>query len=288
GSDRPATDPAGAGITPAGASRAGAIVPTRAGGPAAGAGDRREALPDALYLAFEDCFRGREEEIRARLADYVGLFEGTRDVADIGCGRGEFLELLRERGIGARGVDANPAMVAACRARGLSAEVGDALAWLEARPEASLGGLFAAQVVEHFEPAYLVRFLREAARALAPGARIVLETVNPVSWVAFSGSFLRDPTHAAALHPVTLKFLLVAAGFEEVEIRFRSPLAERDRLRRLPALPAPPPGAPAEVRRLAELVEAFNLNMERLNDVLFAPLDYAAIGRKTAGGGPAA
>ncbi|HWP98890.1 MAG TPA: class I SAM-dependent methyltransferase, partial [Vicinamibacterales bacterium] len=248
--------------------------------PRPGPADRRAALPDALYLAFEDCFRGREEDVRARLAGYVDLFEGAREVVDIGCGRGEFLELLGARGIPARGVDASPAMIRACRARGLEAEMADALAWLEARPDASLGGLFAAQVVEHFEPGYLLRFLREAARALAPGARIVLETINPTSWIAFSGSFVRDPTHAAPLHPVTLKFLLVAAGFEEVEIRFRSPLDDRDRLRRLSPSPPPPPDAPAEARRLAELIEAFNFNMERLNDVLFAPLDYAAIGRR--------
>ena len=231
-------------------------------------------------MAFEDCFRGSEEEIRARQADYVQLFSGASDVIDAGCGRGEFLSLLKEAGISARGVDLNAEMVELCRARGLAAEHADAVTLLEGLADQSVGGLFAAQVVEHLPPDRLIALLRAAGRALRPGARLVLETINPSCWVAFFDSFLRDLTHARPLHPDTLKFLVIASGFGDAEVRFRTPIPEADRLRRVAPLAEPSPSAPPDARRLAELVAAFNLNMERLNDRLFTHLDYAVVARR--------
>jgi SAM-dependent methyltransferase len=237
---------------------------------------------DHTYLGFEDCFRGSEAEIRARQADYVALFSGARDVLDAGCGRGEFLSLLHEAGISARGVDRNAEMVEACRARGLAAEHADAVAYLRDLRDESLGGLFAAQVVEHLPPDRLLALLREAGRVLRPGARLVLETINPSCWVAFFEGFIRDLTHAKPLHPDTLKFLVVASGFTGVEVRFRTPVPEPDRLRRVAPLgaPAASASASAEARQIADLVAAFNLNMERLNDRLFTHLDYAIVARR--------
>ena len=110
------------------------------------------------------------------------LFEGASDVLDVGCGRGEFLELLRAKGISARGIDLNEEMAAVCRERGLDATAGDALSYLLAQPDGSLGGLFAAQVVEHLEPDYLMRFLEAAYHKLRPGSKIVLETINAACW----------------------------------------------------------------------------------------------------------
>ena len=111
------------------------------------------------YVGFEDRFRGSEDEIRARLEFYVPHFAGASDVLDVGCGRGEFLDLMREHGIKARGLDQNGAMVEVCRERGLEAAQGDALEYLTSLPDASLGGLIAVQVVEHLQPDYLVRLL---------------------------------------------------------------------------------------------------------------------------------
>ena len=104
------------------------------------------------YVGFEDRFRGSETEIRARLADYVPYFTGSSNVLDVGCGRGEFLDLLKATGVSARGLDLNPEMVEVCRARGLEASTGDALGYLAELPDESLGGLLAIQVVEHLEP----------------------------------------------------------------------------------------------------------------------------------------
>ena len=235
-------------------------------------------IADATYVGFEDCFRGSEDEIRARQSDYVALFQGASDVVDAGCGRGEFLSLLREAGVTARGVDLNLEMVEACRTRGLTAEQGDVVEYVESLPGESIGGLFAAQVVEHLPPDRLVRFLRAGGRALRPDGRLVVETINPSCWVAFFESFIKDLTHVRPLHADTLKFLVIAAGFTDVETRFRTPIPEGDRLRRVAAMPAPSAGGDAS--RLYGLIEAFNLNMERLNDRNFTHLDYAIVARR--------
>jgi len=222
------------------------------------------------YVGFEDAFRGSSEDIGRRLRDYVPIFAGASDVLDIGCGRGEFLALLRESGIAARGIDLNDAMVAVCREKGFEAAKADALSYLRGVPRGSLGGLFAAQVVEHLEPAYLTRLLEAAFEALRPGAPIVLETINPACWFAFFESYLRDITHVRPLHPDTLKFLLIASGFQQIEIRYRAPYPEHEKLQPLPASVA-----------LGDSVDTLNANVEKLNQLLFTHLDYAAIGRRS-------
>ena len=130
-----------------------------------------EALDAYTYVGFENRFRGSEAEIRGRQVDYAPLFDGASNILDVGCGRGEFLDVLRERGITARGLDLNGEMVEVCRSHGLEAEVGDALAYLRGLPDASLGGMFAAQVIEHLDPQYLIRLLAVAFQKLRPGSK---------------------------------------------------------------------------------------------------------------------
>jgi SAM-dependent methyltransferase len=221
------------------------------------------------YVGFEDAFRGSSEDIQRRLRDYVPIFAGASDVLDIGCGRGEFLGLLRESGVAGRGIDLNDAMVAVCREKGFEAAKADALSYLRGVPAGSLGGLFAAQVVEHLEPAYLTRLLEAAFEALRPGAPIVLETINPACWFAFFESYLRDITHVRPLHPDTLKFLLIASGFQQIEIRYRAPYPEHEKLQPLAAAAA-----------LGDSVDTLNANVEKINRLLFTHLDYAAIGTR--------
>ena len=160
------------------------------------------------YVGFEDRFRGSREAIRARLESYLPFFVGATDVLDVGCGRGEFLELLAGAGVRARGLDLNHEMAELCRARGLEVAEADAVGYLTTLPDASLGGIFAAQVVEHLQPAYLLRFLELAFHKVRPGGRVVLETLNPACWVAFFDSYIRDITHVWPLHPETLKYLV--------------------------------------------------------------------------------
>jgi len=227
------------------------------------------------YVGFEDQFRGSPEEIRTRLADYLPCFDGASEVLDIGCGRGEFLQLLGERGVKARGIDINHEMVEACRDKGLNVVEGDALEYLESLPEASLGGLFAAQVVEHLEPDRLIALLGVAFGKLRPGSRVVLETINPACWAAFFDSYIRDLTHVRPIHPETLKYLLQASGFQAPEIRYRSPYPEFARLQ--------PVAIPEAARQpsgdwsLLDVAEAFNENVEKLNAKLFTHRDYAVV-----------
>jgi SAM-dependent methyltransferase len=234
-----------------------------------------ESLNAYKYVGFENQFRGSREAIRQRLESYLPCFEGAADVLDVGCGRGEFLDLLTAHGVNARGIDLNHEMVEECRARGFDATEADVVSYLQSLPDASLGGLFAAQVVEHLEPSYLLRFLELAFHKLKPGSRIVLETLNPACWVAFFESYIRDITHRWPLHPETLKYLVLASGFTSAAIEWRSPIAPADRLQ--------PVRVPADGdARLTDVVDAFNANVERLNARLFTFMDYAIVAGKGA------
>ena len=229
------------------------------------------ALDAYKYVGFENQFRGSQEIIRARLKSYLPYFDGASDVLDVGCGRGEFLDLLTARGIGGRGLDLNHEMVEVCRARGLEVAEGDVVSYLDALPDQSLGGLIAVQVVEHLQPGDLLRVLELAFHKLRPGAPIVLETLNPACWTAFFDSFIRDITHVWPLHPDTLRYLVLASGFSTARIEYRSPVAPSDRLQPVALDPASP---------MADLAEAFNTNVEKLNARLFTFLDYAIVARK--------
>lgn len=236
---------------------------------------RPDAVNAFTYVGFEDRFRGSEDVVRERQLFYLPLFEGASDVLEIGCGRGEFLALLTSRGITARGLDINHEMVEICRRSGLTVDEGDALAYLGGLADQSAGGLFAAQVAEHFQPGYLMRFLDTAYHKLRPGSRIVLETLNPACWSAFFDSYIRDVTHAWPLHPETLRYLVMASGFQKVEVQYLSPYPKEARLQAV--------SLPAEAGLgLAgqHLVETFNENVERLNGLLFGFRDYAVIGER--------
>ncbi|MEO5895110.1 MAG: methyltransferase domain-containing protein, partial [Vicinamibacterales bacterium] len=169
----------------------GTPAPGHPGTPAPG------TLDSYKYVGFEDQFRGSRAVIRERLESYVQYFRNGPggDVVDVGCGRGEFLDLLNVQGIPACGIDLNHEMAEVCRARGLNVVEADAVGYLEAVADGSLSGVFAAQVVEHLEPAYLLRFLDLTFEKLQPGGTVVLETLNPACWTAFFESYIRDITH---------------------------------------------------------------------------------------------
>jgi len=250
------------------------VMRARAGGPpaaAAVASPAGSAAESATYVGFEDRFRGSSNEIAGRVQAYLPILSGTSDIVDIGCGRGELLGLLKEKGIAARGIDANPAMVELCRARGLSVERSDALEFLTRQADGSIGGLVAIQVVEHFAPPYLSRFLETAYHRMRPGAPLVLETINPACWMAFFETYIRDLTHERPLHPDTLRYLVQAAGFAKVDVQFREPVPERDRLEQV-AAPASP--------ELAPIAAALNAHAEKLNARLFSSMDYVVIARR--------
>jgi SAM-dependent methyltransferase len=254
-----------------------------AGGPAGAEKSRQDvqvstpgvfrALDSYKYVGFEDEFRGSREDISARLESYLPVFAGAADVLDVGCGRGEFLELLAGAGIRARGIDVNHEMAELCRSRGLDVTEADAVGYLSTLPDASLGGIFAAQVVEHLQPAYLLQFLELAFHKIRPGGRIVLETLNPACWAAFFDSYIRDITHVWPLHPETLKYFVLASGFTRADLEFRSPVAVDDRLQSIGRAD----GVAGKDEHMVDLVDTFNGNMAKLNARLFTYRDYAIV-----------
>lgn len=219
-------------------------------------------------LDFEERFRGTRRVILERQRAYAPYFAERWNILDLGCGRGEFLELLRETGSDGWGVDANPRSVADCVARGLRAIEGDLIFCLDAVGDETLDGIFCAQVIEHLPRAALLRVLALARRKLRSDGRILLETVNPRCLTVFSDSFYVDPGHDRPVPVELLAFDLEKEGFQILETLFRSPVKEDSRLPPLPATGSAAVDAALEQWR------------SRLNGVLFSDRDYAVLARK--------
>ena len=224
-----------------------------------------QPLEDWRYLRFENRFRGAEKQIREHQIGFLADVTPGGRVLDLGCGRGEFLELLSKGGFHGEGIDLNAEMIEVCRNKGLSVDQGDLLERLAARPDASLDGIFSSQVIEHLEPAALRRLIELAYTKLRANGRLLLETINPTSVFSLVRIYFLDFTHRTPVHPQTLHFLLEAAGFVSVAVRFGRELEEE----KLQAIP------PTD-----ETSVIVNRNWDRLNDLLYGPADYAVIGRK--------
>lgn len=179
----------------------------------------KEDRHEGIGRSFEDLFRCSEAEILQRQRFYLPLIRDENPVADIGCGRGEFLKLLQSEGVPAVGVDWDRNMVERCRAQSLEVSQGDGLAWLESLPEGGLGCVFVSHVLEHQEGTSLPRWLAAARRALRPGGILVAETPNPHALFTFK-TFWTDPTHRTPLFPEVLLWLCQLEGFSEGRIVF--------------------------------------------------------------------
>jgi O-antigen chain-terminating methyltransferase len=225
----------------------------------------RQPLEDWRYTGFENRFRGSEDHIKFQLEKYLTYFKREGAVLDLGCGRGEFLELLKERGFEAEGIDINEQMVHICRDKGLNCQAADILEKLIQYDDDTLSGIFSSQVIEHLPPAYLKRMLELAYFKIRPQGSIVLETINPTSVFALVQIYHLDISHQQPVHPQALKFLLESSGFEDVEIQYSKPL-EEEMLKTLP-------GAD-------DLSSLLNQNIDSLNKLLYAPPNYAAIAFK--------
>ena len=225
----------------------------------------RDRLSVFQYADFERRFRGSEEELSGKLAFYLPYFADHDDILDIGCGRGEFLALLRDAGKKARGIDLSNSMLESALEKGLDCLEQDAIDHLGTSPEKSIGGIFAAQVIEHLEPYYLQNLILECLRVLKPGGVIILETLNPLSLFALSRIFYLDPGHRQPYHSEFMRYLLESAGFRSVEIVF----PDASRSERLAEVDPELPGA-----------AVFNANIDKLNDLIYSSSEYAVIGYK--------
>ncbi len=208
---------------------------------------------DALYVLFEEKFRGTREDILQRLHKYVHYIQlagaGTLQypVLDLGCGRGEWLELLSDTGYTARGVDCNRVMLQLCRERNLAVEESDALAFLRGLPPGSLGALTSFHMIEHLPWKDVIALFDEAFRVLRPGGCIIFETPNPENIIVGSCTFYTDPSHVHPIPPATLAYLAQARGFIDSTIMRSSPLLFFD---------TPPDG------EMARMMEVFNCGQD--------------------------
>jgi SAM-dependent methyltransferase len=156
------------------------------------------------------------DNAKAGLSHYVPLFP-KGPVVELACGRGEFLELLRDAGVEAEGIDLDEGMVQAATTAGLTVQYADALTGLRSRQDASAHGIFSAHFVEHLDPDALEEVIVESTRVLAPGGVFVAATPNAACLSVMGHDFWRDPTHVRFYDPRLLAFYCAKAGLEVVE-----------------------------------------------------------------------
>lgn len=216
---------------------------------------------DAYYIAFEDACRGTREEIRDNLKVYLPYLgevkEGScSELLDLGCGRGEWLQLTQENGWQASGIDLNAIMIEACHKEGLTAIKADAVNYLKKLPDESKSVVTGFHIIEHLPFDALFLLFSEAMRVLEPGGKILFETPNPENLLVASHTFYHDPTHKNPVTPTAIKFLAQYHGFNNIEIIRLHPYPES-----------------AKVRGIDPLTE-------RVNGHLCGPQDYAILAEK--------
>ncbi|MEK7285391.1 MAG: class I SAM-dependent methyltransferase, partial [Chloroflexota bacterium] len=209
---------------------------------------------------FQARFGGTEEVIRAQSERFLDHFRGRARVLDLGSGRGIFLQLMRDHGVGAYGIDMDPRMVETARGRHLEVHEADAVAHLRELPDKSVDGLYARHLAEHILPGELVEILRQCRRVLRPGSPVVFVTPNPATLTVGAHTFWTDPGHLRPIPPDLFRFYLEVEGFVAVDlVTFE----------------------PTEGPKLSEDVGdgAMRDNVRLLNELLFGDRDYAVIGR---------
>jgi SAM-dependent methyltransferase len=214
---------------------------------------------DELYASFEDEFRGTTEEIKSRLEVYLPVVrkaDPNSNFLDVGCGRGEWLEVLRDAGMQGYGIDQNSVQIARCREKGLQVMQAEAITHLQSLPDASVGFITGFHIVEHLPFDDLIRMLDQMLRVLKPAGAVILETPNPENFMVGSCTFYTDPTHRHPIPSPTLKFLLDSRGFASTEVM---KLREWD---------------DAKLEGDSELIKRFN-------EYFYSAPDYAVVGWKS-------
>ncbi len=217
------------------------------------------------YFDFENHFRGSREYVKNSQRIYVPYFANRKHVVDLGCGRGEFIELLMEHEIGVKGVDLYAPYAEYCKMLHLPVVHGDALCYLEQQD--SVDGIFVGQVVEHISTGEVIKLCKLAFEKLEDGCYLIMETPNPTSLAIYTQSFYMDPSHKRPVHPRTLQYIAQKQGFSDVQILF----TENSRM-------------PYEIPRLSDKEEGreheFDIAMQHVSELLYGSQDYAVIARK--------
>lgn len=231
------------------------------------------------YFIFENRYRGPEKIIKEKHKKYIKYFKGGKDILDIGCGRGEFLELLKENKIKAKGIDINNYMCTRCRKKGLDAENVDVITYLNRLKDNSLGGIFISHVIEHMPPTELVELTKLAYKKMRPGW-FIAETPNHLCLYSLVNSHI-DMSHKRLIHAETMRFLLETTGFKDITFEFSSEVSKNIRLEEL--------NPKKQQSRLDKILhkngrisnlETINRNTKKINDFLFGDQDYVVFARK--------
>jgi O-antigen chain-terminating methyltransferase len=234
-------------------------LPHQAAGGKTSAEETRARM-DEFFASFAEEFRGKREEIKEGLRFYLPLLKEAgieNDILDIGCGRGEWLELLKEEGFAGRGVEINRVLIEQLRNVGLEVMEEDALSYLRSLPDESLAAVTAFHFIEHLSFETLIEVLDEIAGALRPGGLVIFETPNPKNLVVGACNFYSDPTHVKPLFPETIRFILSNRGFTDVSIEYVNPVG----------------GSPFKDE---------SESSQALDSWFYSPRDFAVIGRKPA------
>ncbi|MEE4563347.1 class I SAM-dependent methyltransferase [Paenibacillus polymyxa] len=218
---------------------------------------------DFDYFLFEEYYRGSRDQIKEKQKHYLEYFGNATHVLDLGCGRGEFTEMLLEKGVKVTSVDLSDDMVAYCRERGFPVIQSDVITFLETIDDNSVDGVFLSHVIEHMKTSDLIKLVQLAHRKLKPTGWFIAETPNPQTMSVFTQSFYMDPTHIKPVHPLTIKFICETAGFHRNDLHYISP---NDAYLQLPRLEV----AGAEIANL----DRFNETVEHWNRIIFGCQDY--------------
>lgn len=219
------------------------------------------------YDLFEDYFRGEESAIRTRQEEYIPFLQGKKHVVDLGCGRGEFLELLRDYGIPGTGVETYTKFYEICRDKGMDVRKLDALEYVQSLPASSVDAIVGFQLIEHLKPAYLVSLCKAAYEKLEKDGVCIFETPNPTCLSTYTNAFYMDMTHEKPVHPKTMKFIMEMAGFTDVQILYT-------KQSRIPySLPLLEDGELANTKEV-------NDGVYLLSELIWGSQDYAVIAKK--------
>ena len=225
---------------------------------------------DFRYHAFEQIFRQSSHELKQSLQRYIPVFSSSPEpLLDLGCGRGEFLQLMKDAGKQAYGVDISAYETEKLQESGLDAIAGDLLSHLKGLSNESIGGVFCAQVVEHLHPDEVYGMVSELFRVMKSNSPLVLETLNPLSVFSYHHLFFKDPTHVFPVHPDTLVFMMKYAGFRDVQMHSITPAADQQKL-----------PEPRKEDFGAGGYEYLKSITSRINDFLYGSLEYYVLGFK--------
>lgn len=226
--------------------------------------EAEDAYASIDYFDFENHFRGSREHVKKVQTMYLPYYEGRKNVLDLGCGRGEFTEMLTERNVGVTGVDQYAPYVEYMKTLGLPVVHDDAIHYLNEQEQ--VDGIFVGQVVEHISVGQILELCRLAYEKLEEGCYLIMETPNPTSLAIYTECFYMDPSHQKPVHPRTLKYIAEKAGFSSVEILY----TQASRM-------------PFHIPRLKENdadFKEFNEAMGRVSELLYGSQDYAIVARK--------